>query len=83
MSKLLLEQDGIKRVLLVTSASHVSRAKMEFEAQGFDVLVAPADFTDLRSGPLYLYSVLPDSGAFADSCSGIRALLAVIKFKMF
>ena len=82
MSKVLLEKDGITRILLVTSASHVSRAKLEFEAQGFEVLVAPVDFIDLKSGPFYIYSVLPDSTAFADSCDGIKALLAIIKLKL-
>ncbi len=35
---------GIKKILLVTSAWHMPRAKMLFERRGFEVVACPADF---------------------------------------
>lgn len=40
----LLAETGIRRILLVTSASHMPRSVRLFTAQGFQVIPAPADF---------------------------------------
>ena len=40
----ILNEQGIKRIVLVTSASHMPRAESVFRAVGFDVIPAPADF---------------------------------------
>lgn len=78
-SQALLEPDGIRRILLVTSASHMSRARRHFEGEGFEVLAAPVEFDDLRRGPFYSYSLIPDSDGFNDSCAAIRAIIAELK----
>lgn len=39
-----LQPRGIRRILLVTSASHMPRAAAAFRKVGFDVAAAPADF---------------------------------------
>ncbi|HXF63551.1 MAG TPA: YdcF family protein [Caldilineaceae bacterium] len=40
----LLDERGIRRILLVTSALHMPRSVSIFERQGFEVIPAPADF---------------------------------------
>jgi uncharacterized SAM-binding protein YcdF (DUF218 family) len=40
----MLEEKGIKRILLVTSALHMPRSVALFEAQGLEVIPAPTDF---------------------------------------
>jgi len=40
----LLRQDGVRRILLVTDAMHMPRAKMVFANTGLDVIAAPTMF---------------------------------------
>ena len=42
----LLHPRGIRRILLVTSAEHMRRARREFEQQGFEVVPAPVGSVD-------------------------------------
>ena len=41
----LLAEKGLHRILLVTSAAHMPRARRLFEAQGLEVIACPTDFT--------------------------------------
>ena len=43
MTQALLQPRGVRRVLLVTSALHMARARAHFEAVGFEVIPAPTD----------------------------------------
>ncbi len=54
---------GGGRILLVTSALHLPRARLLFEAEGFDAVPAPADFLgDAR--PLRLRDFVPSAGTW-------------------
>lgn len=48
-SRALLEPKGIKKISLVTSASHMPRAVKLFEAQGFEVTPLPTDYLVTQS----------------------------------
>ena len=66
----LLKQRGLQRVLLVTSALHMPRAKKLFESQGIEVEAVP---TDHEARPLSLWQwVLPDAGALENSGRAIK-----------
>jgi uncharacterized SAM-binding protein YcdF (DUF218 family) len=43
-SRHILEQNGIRRIILVTSAFHMPRSVALFEHQGLEVIPAPTDF---------------------------------------
>jgi uncharacterized SAM-binding protein YcdF (DUF218 family) len=45
-----LQARGIQRVILVTSAMHMPRARALFEHQGLEVIPAPTDFTVTQTG---------------------------------
>ena len=48
----LLRPHGVRRILLVTDAQHMARAKRLFEREGFEVLAAPAnDLPDTARAP--------------------------------
>lgn len=67
-SAALLLPKGLHRIILVTSAVHMSRAEGEFRAAGFDVLPAPTGFyTDASTLPQVL-RWLPRASAWSYSC---------------
>ncbi len=65
LSYQILNAAGIRRIWLVTHASHMPRAKMTFEHAGFSVVAAPIEFTTGYK-PTVL-SFLPNAHALADS----------------
>ena len=69
----LLAQLGKKDILLVTSASHMERAKRHFEAQGLDVIPAATDYKSARLASSYC--CLPNAGALSGSGSVFKELL--------
>jgi uncharacterized SAM-binding protein YcdF (DUF218 family) len=59
----MLHKDGVRRILLVTDAMHMPRARLAFERAGFDVVSAPTMFfSDQVRSP----------GAWIPSAEGMR-----------
>ena len=52
---------GIRRVLLVTSALHMSRAEAAFKRVGLDVVPAAVDFTRRKSNSPWILKILPNA----------------------
>ncbi len=77
---------GLKKVLLVTSAWHMKRARLMFEkyAPEVEVVCAAADFenTIMASRIPFPLSVLPDVNAFAMNCVAIREWLGIVGYKV-
>ncbi len=72
-SATLLRSRGIQKVLLVTSALHMHRAKKLFEKQGIEVYPAP---TDYESRPLSSWQpLLPGADALDGSARAIKELV--------
>ena len=65
-SAVVLNNRGIKRILLVTSAFHMRRAVPLFERQGFEVIPAPTDFQRVV-GSQVLPGWLPSVDALAST----------------
>jgi uncharacterized SAM-binding protein YcdF (DUF218 family) len=62
-SAALLRADGVKRILLVTDAMHMPRARAAFEHAGLDVVSAPTMFFSEQGQPL---------GGWVPSAEGMR-----------
>ncbi|EDN67963.1 Protein of unknown function DUF218 [Beggiatoa sp. PS] len=58
-SKKLLDNKGIHKILLVTSAFHMRRSAAVFRKVGFEVIPAPTDFRVVKNPPS-LFDYLPD-----------------------
>lgn len=74
-AKILLKENS-KRVILVTSASHMSRAAYAFRETGLEVLPAPTAFLSPGSWDKGVTAWLPTFRYFESSCDYIQALVA-------
>jgi uncharacterized SAM-binding protein YcdF (DUF218 family) len=77
----MLKEEGIKRIVLVTSAMHMPRSAALFEKQGIEVIPAPADFAvpdyawqDLWNGdfPAQVINLLPNVGALSQTTNALK-----------
>ena len=79
-SAALLRADGIKRVLLVTDAMHMPRARAAFEHAGLDVVSAPTMF--FSNQPPSLHGWVPSAEGMRRSWYAAYELLGIVWYKM-
>ncbi|SCZ67211.1 YdcF family protein [Thiohalomonas denitrificans] len=80
LSAQLLEKRNIGRVLLVTSALHMTRAAATFRSAGVDLVPAPADF-EVIPEPNHLLRWLPDAEALSDSTRALKEYLGLAVYR--
>ena len=82
VSKLLKKPNGEgKKIILVTSAFHMKRAKMLFVKMGLDVVSYSVDFKSSQTA-LTPMSFLPNVSALATTDAAIRESLGIIFYKL-
>ncbi len=90
-SRAILEEKGINRILLVTSAMHLPRAVAVFEKQGFEVVPLPVDFTitDSVSGAgrgaslqSRVMAILPSAGNLSLTTNALKEYLGFLVYKL-
>jgi uncharacterized SAM-binding protein YcdF (DUF218 family) len=69
-----------KRIILVTSAFHMYRAKMLFEKQGFEVIPLKVDYKTSRNSVTNVLDFLPSSNNLELTEVGIREILGRIYY---
>jgi uncharacterized SAM-binding protein YcdF (DUF218 family) len=79
-SAALLRADGVKRVLLVTDAMHMPRARTAFERAGLDVVSAPTIF--FSNQPLPLYAWVPSAEGMRRSWYATYELIGIAWYKL-
>jgi uncharacterized SAM-binding protein YcdF (DUF218 family) len=72
----LLRPAGIGRVVLVTSAFHMPRARRAFERAGLQVIAAPTGYFGYRSGPFEWAWLVPSGDALRISYLALREMAA-------
>jgi uncharacterized SAM-binding protein YcdF (DUF218 family) len=77
----MLQAEGVKRVVLVTQAWHMPRARWSFEQQGFTVIAAPVGFSG-GSHARPFGGWLPESRAFAQSALLFNELLGGLVYPL-
>ena len=75
------------KILLVTSAWHMKRARLMFGkyAPGIEVVCAPADFeqTMMAENMFSFKAVVPDVMAFQFNCFAFREWVGIVGYKLF
>lgn len=82
-----IEKIGYKRILLVTSAWHMRRARLMFEmyAPGVEVLCAPADFENsaIVIKPFSLKEVIPEVNMLALNTAAMHEWIGIFGYSLF
>lgn len=78
LSARILAQDGIRRIVLVTQAFHMPRARLLFEAQGLEVIPAPTHFVAQNGGGFEVNSLLPSASALHHSYYALHEWLGML-----
>ncbi|MCF6282212.1 MAG: YdcF family protein [Candidatus Polarisedimenticolaceae bacterium] len=81
-SALLLHQLGIKRVLLVTHATHMPRSIYAFQQAGVDVVAAPTRFHPKLRDKNLLLKFLPNAKAANDTTTALHEYLGIIWYRL-
>ena len=90
-SRRILEENGIRRILLVTSAAHMSRSAALFEKQGLEVIPAPTDYSITEaewkqvtgaSLPVQLIYFLPEAGNMAQTTGALKEYLGMFVYRL-
>ncbi|RZM77863.1 YdcF family protein [Leptolyngbya iicbica] len=88
--KAILQQEGIERILLVTSAMHMPRSLAIFQKQGIDAIAAPTDFqiSERRVAEVsgtrqaILLSLLPDAYNLQDVSRAMKEYLGLLIYRL-
>ena len=79
-SAALLRADGVRRILLVTDAMHMPRARTAFERAGLDVVSAPTIFYSRQ--PLPWYAWVPSAEGMRRSWYATYELIGIAWYKV-
>jgi uncharacterized SAM-binding protein YcdF (DUF218 family) len=90
-SAAILDERGVDRIILVTSAAHMPRSVRLFEAQGLDVIPAPTDYVvteagweALREGNLQaqIMALLPSASNLALTTKVLKEYLGMFVYSL-
>lgn len=85
----ILSEQGIERIILVTSASHMPRAASVFRKVGFEVIPAPVDFQVTQRGWAYytrpnlliqLYNLLPAAFHLEQTTRALKEYVGLVVY---
>lgn len=70
-----------REIILVSSAYHLRRARLNFEKAGFDVVPFPVDF-QTGDGPISFIDVLPAADALKDTETALREFYGYLFYRI-
>jgi uncharacterized SAM-binding protein YcdF (DUF218 family) len=80
-SKLMLDQHGLKSVLLVTSAMHMPRALATFKSAGISATPAPTDFEAAGPAPSGLVAWIPSPEALDVTTRALKEFVGWLVYR--
>ena len=87
----ILNEMGIKRIILVTSASHMPRSVALFVHEGFEVIPAPTDYRVTQTGwdslwdfefPEVLIDIIPSQSNISVFTNSVKEYIGIIVYRM-
>ena len=84
IAKTLGQENEKSKILLVTSAWHMNRAKFLFEKAGLDVVPCPGDFemSYVAEQNIQLKDFIPDAQAFVQNTAAVREWVGIWAYKL-
>ena len=76
----MLRRENVDKILLVTHAWHMPRAKAAFAATGLQVIPAPTGFTPWPGDPVS--ALLPDAKALLNSAYAIHEMIGLVWYQL-
>ena len=76
-----LQERGIERIILVSSAMHMPRAVATFKGQGFEVVPAPADVWVVHRH-FHLGRLLPNFNALEGSTAATKEYMSTVAYRL-
>ena len=80
-TKIMLAEAGVRRIYLVTHASHMPRAVWSFENQGISTIPAPTGFNTLNKEDRETLGYLPSAHGLHLSSSALRERLGLFWYQ--
>lgn len=90
-TKRLLDPTGIRRIILVTSALHMPRARAIFANQGYDVIPAPTDYVVTEASWRYyltpdptvqVFNLFPTAEALHDTMRAMKEYTGILVYRL-
>ena len=78
----LCEQNGFKKIILVTSAYHMPRSVALFRREGVDVIPYPTDYLTNRTLVLDAFAFTPNHHSVSHAAIAIKEYLGMLAVKM-
>lgn len=82
LSAELLKRDGIQRILLVTHAAHMPRARWSFEQFGLEVMPAPTAFEHWPAWKLRFRDFLPSARAQFEVADAFHEVVGLLWYRL-
>ena len=81
-TKVLLDERGLMRVLLVTSATHMPRALATFHSVGINAIPSPTDYGVVDKDDFSLLDFLPEVDAFRGTLRALNEYLGILAYRL-
>lgn len=85
--KKIMEEQGIRKILLITSASHMPRSLLIFKRLGIDAIAAPTDFATTsrqaeRTVESTLLSLLPSAEKLQSTTRALKEYVGILVYRL-
>lgn len=80
-TKRICQQQGLQKLILVTSASHLPRSVLLFQRESIDIIPYPADYQTYKKVELNVFSFIPQQQSLRNSTIAMKEYLGIFAIK--